>query len=121
MTDRRPVLKTLIVELTQRCNHACRHCYNVWHSDSPGRPSGYPRGELGTAQTLALLTKALGEITCSHVTLTGGEPLLRQDLPQILDWLRQLRSPAPDYRITDRMWQNMRAAPTTAPATAPAK
>ena len=89
MTDRRPVLQTLIVELTQRCNHACRHCYNVWHSDSLGRPSRYPHGELDTAQTLALLEKALDEITCSHVTLTGGEPLLRQDLPQILDWLRQ--------------------------------
>jgi hypothetical protein len=25
----------------------------------------------------------------------------------VLDWIRQLRSPCPDYRITDRMWQGM--------------
>ncbi|MBN1178595.1 MAG: radical SAM protein [Anaerolineae bacterium] len=82
MTDVRPRLQTLIFEVTQRCNHACRHCYNVWHEDT------YPRGELPTADTLALLAKALDETRCHHVTLTGGEPLLREDLPQILDLLR---------------------------------
>jgi len=81
----RPHLLSLIVEITQRCNHACLHCYNVWHGD------GYPRGELTTARTLDLLTKALDETDCSHVTLTGGEPLLRLDLPAILDFLIKRR------------------------------
>ena len=89
MTDPRPRLQTLIFEITQRCNHACLHCYNVWHPDAHGRPSDYPQGELDTAQTLALLNKALDETRCHHVTLTGGEPLLREDLPQILDLLRE--------------------------------
>jgi radical SAM protein with 4Fe4S-binding SPASM domain len=44
---------------------------------------------LNTAETIALLTKALSETHCYHVTLTGGEPLLRQDLPQILGLLRE--------------------------------
>ena len=79
MTDSRPRLQTLIFEVTQRCNHACLHCYNVWVG--PERLAGdYPRGELDTAQTLALLNKALDEVRCDHVTLTGGEPLLREDL-----------------------------------------
>ena len=34
----------------------------------------------------------------------------------VLDWIRQLRRPAPDYRITDAMWQNMPRRPATAPA-----
>ena len=37
----------------------------------------------------------------------------------VLDWIRQLRSPLPDYRITDRMWQpppGRPAAPKVAPA-----
>ena len=89
MTDPHPRLQTLIFEVTQQCNHACLHCYNVWHPDAEGQPVAYPRGELDTAGTLALLTKALDETRCRHVTLTGGEPLLRQDLPQILDLLRQ--------------------------------
>jgi radical SAM protein with 4Fe4S-binding SPASM domain len=89
VTDPRPRLQTLIFEVTQRCNHACLHCYNVWLPDACGNPSPYPRGELDTAQTLALLSKALDEVRCDHVTLTGGEPLLREDLSQILDLLRE--------------------------------
>lgn len=80
-------LQTLIVEVTQRCNHACLHCYNVWVPGSASQPADYPRGELGTDEMLALLSKALDETGCRHVTLTGGEPLLRRDLPAILDAL----------------------------------
>ncbi|MGB7538138.1 MAG: radical SAM protein [Anaerolineales bacterium] len=83
----RPRIQSLIFEVTPRCNHACLHCYNVWHG-ADGAPSDYPRGELSTARTLALLAKALDETACAHVTLTGGEPLLRADLPAILDYLR---------------------------------
>lgn len=80
----RPHLQSLIFEVTQRCNHACLHCYNVWQ----GEPSSqYPRGELDTARTLSLLGKALDETNCRHVTLTGGEPLLRPDLNLLLDYL----------------------------------
>jgi radical SAM protein with 4Fe4S-binding SPASM domain len=86
----RPRLQTLIFEVTQRCNHACGHCYNVWRgADSADIHPPYPRGELDTRQTLALLTKALDESECHHVTLTGGEPLLREDLSQIVDLLAE--------------------------------
>lgn len=89
MSDGRPHLQTLIFEVTQRCNHACLHCYNVWHAESTPNRRPYPRGELDTGRTLALLTKALDETRCEHVTLTGGEPLLRPDLTQILDLLAE--------------------------------
>jgi len=81
----RPRLQSLIFEVTQRCNHACLHCYNVWQGEP--KPH-YPRGELDTERTLFLLGKALDEIDCHHVTLTGGEPLLRPDLYLLLDYLR---------------------------------
>jgi AdoMet-dependent heme synthase len=80
----KPRLQSLIFEVTQRCNHACLHCYNVWQGGG-----AYPRGELGTARTLELLAKALDETDCRHVTLTGGEPLLRPDLFDILEFLQQ--------------------------------
>jgi radical SAM protein with 4Fe4S-binding SPASM domain len=84
----RPRIASLIFEVTQRCNHACLHCYNVWQGPQPaGRP--YPRGEFDTARTLSLLAKALDECDCPHVTLTGGEPLLRPDLERILDFLQE--------------------------------
>ncbi len=84
----RPRLNSLIFEVTQRCNHACLHCYNVWQGEARSGPR-YPRGELSTARTLELLAKALDETDCQHVTLTGGEPLLRADLPVLLDFLRE--------------------------------
>ena len=94
MSRSRPYLQTLIFEITQRCNHNCIYCYNVWHADAEGQPSCYPKGELDTKGTLTLLNKALDETTCNHVTLTGGEPLLRSDLKQILNLLaeRDVRS-----------------------------
>jgi radical SAM protein with 4Fe4S-binding SPASM domain len=91
MTLTRPRLPSLIFETTQRCNHTCLHCYNVWLAGGNERPvagDAYPRGELDTQRTLALLGKALDETVCSHVTLTGGEPLLRGDLPLLVDFLR---------------------------------
>jgi radical SAM protein with 4Fe4S-binding SPASM domain len=84
MSVSRPRIQSLIFEVTQRCNHTCRHCYNVWAAQG----STYPRGEMNTERTLALLAKALDETVCGHVTFTGGEPLLRPDLPVLLDFLR---------------------------------
>lgn len=87
MSRSHPPLQTLIFEVTQRCNHVCRHCYNVWHADAEGKASDYPQGQLDTERTLVLLNKALDETCCRHVTITGGEPLLRSDLRQTLDLL----------------------------------
>jgi len=84
----RPRLQSLIFEVTQRCNHACLHCYNVWQGE-PVAGTRYPRGELGTDRTVQLLEKAFDETDCHHITLTGGEPLLRADLPILLEFLRR--------------------------------
>jgi len=87
MNSPRP-LHSLIFEMTQDCNHACDYCYNVWRGP---QAVPYPRGQLDTARTLGLLNKALAETRCYHVTLTGGEPLLRPDLLQIVEFLQQRR------------------------------
>jgi radical SAM protein with 4Fe4S-binding SPASM domain len=76
-------LDSLIFEVTQRCNHDCLHCYNVWKNASP-----YPSGELTTTETLRMLDMALEETEATHLSLTGGEPLLRADLFEIIDHLR---------------------------------
>ncbi len=74
---------SLIFEVTQRCNLDCLHCYNAWKNATP-----YPDiQELSTADTLAMLDKVLDETGATHVTLTGGEPLLRRDLPDMVDHL----------------------------------
>ncbi|MHB0877907.1 MAG: radical SAM protein [Anaerolineae bacterium] len=80
----RPRLSTLIFELTRRCNHTCAHCYNFW--THPGhKPSVAPaEGDLRP-----LLAQTLDQVDCGLVTLTGGEPLLRPDLPAIVTFLAE--------------------------------
>lgn len=74
-------------ELGHGCDHACGHCYNVWNA-SPGDPqAGYPRGHLSTPELLAMMHKSITESGARHVTLTGGEPLLRKDALDIIDQL----------------------------------
>jgi radical SAM protein with 4Fe4S-binding SPASM domain len=75
-------VRSVIFEVTQRCNHDCLHCYNVWKNRAP-----YPMGELGTTGTIALLSRVLDETGASLVTLTGGEPLVRPDLDVLVDFL----------------------------------
>lgn len=73
---------SFVFELTQRCNHDCLHCYNAWKN-----PVGYPMGELPTGETLAMLGKMLDETGASLVTLSGGEPMLRSDVYEVVDFL----------------------------------
>ena len=73
---------SFVFEITQRCNHDCLHCYNAWKN-----AVGYPMGELPTGETLAMLAKMLDETGASLVTLSGGEPLLRSDVYEVVDFL----------------------------------
>jgi PqqA peptide cyclase len=71
-------------ELVSGCDHKCGHCYNVWNAKA-GDPQGqYPRGQLDTPAFLAMMTKAVKESGAEHLTITGGEPLLRKDALAIL-------------------------------------
>jgi radical SAM protein with 4Fe4S-binding SPASM domain len=74
--------QSFVFEVTQACNHDCPHCYNAWKN-----PVEYPPGELGTADTLAMLGKMLDETGAGLVSLSGGEPLLRPDVCEIVDFL----------------------------------
>lgn len=74
-----------ILELTQRCNHTCAHCYNVWKLGID-----YPRGELDATGWKKLIRKLKDETGCGFVTLSGGEPLLRTDFFDILGSLCEL-------------------------------
>lgn len=60
--------------LTYRCNNACAHCYNA-------RPRNYP--EISTKEWLTILDK-LWDLGIPHIVFTGGEPTLREDLPELI-------------------------------------
>jgi len=71
-----PSLRYLELQLTDRCNLRCRHCYI---GDSDGR-------ELSLAQVQAVL-KELEDMQGLRVLLTGGEPLLHSRFEEINEML----------------------------------
>jgi pyrroloquinoline quinone biosynthesis protein E len=78
-------------ELTAGCDHRCGHCYNVWGAEPADPQGGYPTGRpLSTEAMKALMHKAITQTGASHVTLTGGEPLLRRDALDLIAHIRPL-------------------------------
>jgi len=73
---------SFVFEVTERCNHDCPHCYNCWKN-----PVDYPAGELPTDQTLDMLGRMLDQTGASLVSVSGGEPFLRDDIHEIVDYL----------------------------------
>ena len=61
------------LELTARCNLSCAYCYMVSYRDEP---------ELSTGEVFSIL-EDLARAGCLTLLITGGEPLLRQDFPEI--------------------------------------
>jgi AdoMet-dependent heme synthase len=66
------------VELTQRCNIRCRHCYN-FDRDTPRAFCNDGSTELSTPEILGAIS-ALAEAGCLFLSVTGGEALLHPDL-----------------------------------------
>ena len=60
--------------LTKACNHKCLHCYNPWREQADCKTSGF------TKEQLDIIARELKENDVWHVTLSGGEPLMRPDV-----------------------------------------
>ncbi|MEI7527308.1 MAG: radical SAM protein [Elusimicrobiota bacterium] len=72
-----PVLSE--IALTYRCNLACRFCYA-----SCGCRKDESAKELGTAEIKKILDIIAGEAEIPSVSFTGGEPLLRPDIAELV-------------------------------------
>ena len=75
---KRPVLSRLDMELTERCNNNCVHCY----INKPADDTRALEDELTRDEIRRILQEAAG-LGCLTVRLTGGEPLLREDFEEI--------------------------------------
>jgi radical SAM protein with 4Fe4S-binding SPASM domain len=62
--------------LTYRCSNNCDHCYNA-------RPRQGP--ELSSGQWKNIIDK-LWDLGIPHIVFTGGEPTLRPDLPELIEY-----------------------------------
>ena len=71
--------RSLDIEITARCNLRCSYCYFF------NNPAVDYR-ELPTDEWLEFFDE-LGSLGVMNVTLAGGEPFLRKDLPVLLEGL----------------------------------
>jgi GTP 3',8-cyclase len=76
-------LRSLRLSVTDRCNLRCKYCMPeeeyVW----------LPREDVLTFEEMATLSGYFTDLGVDRVRLTGGEPLLRRDLPRLVRLLQQ--------------------------------
>ncbi len=88
------VARDLRLSLTDRCNLRCTYCM-----PAEGLP-WLPRSSvLDTAELLRVVRVAVERLGISQVRLTGGEPLLRRDLEELVAGIAALR-PRPSVALT---------------------
>ena len=75
--DKKPVV---VWNVGQRCNLKCVHCY------SQSKDIEYP-GELNTKEAKAMLD-GLAEYGAPVILFSGGEPLMREDLMELITYAR---------------------------------
>ncbi|KAK0547626.1 hypothetical protein OC846_003962 [Tilletia horrida] len=75
----------LRISLTEKCNLRCLYCM-----PEEGVPLT-PSDKLLSQSELARLARLFVQCGVSKVRLTGGEPTLRRDLPEIMESLNELR------------------------------
>ncbi len=80
------VITNVRVSVTDRCNFRCRYCMPeegmVW----------LRRDQLLSYEEITRVVAVLGGLGVSHVRLTGGEPLMRKDLADLVRLIRGISS-----------------------------
>src|SRR3954464_15107489 len=86
-------LRSLRISVTDRCNLRCQYCMPeedyVW----------LPRESLLTFEEIVDVVDAFTPLGVDRVRITGGEPLLRRDLPVLIESLAS-RSAIADLALT---------------------
>jgi GTP 3',8-cyclase len=71
-------LRSLRISVTDRCNLRCHYCMPedeyLW----------LPREDVLSFEEVSDLADLFGEMGVDRIRLTGGEPLLRRDLPSLI-------------------------------------
>lgn len=70
-------IKSVVLEVTDRCNLRCKHCYQSLDSEV----------ELRIEHILSFLTKMSQDFNITNIVISGGEPLLYEPLMELLEEL----------------------------------
>src|SRR6266550_5467768 len=74
-------LRSLRISVTDRCNLRCQYCM------PEAEYAWLPRESLLDFEEVAVLADVFTSLGVDRVRLTGGEPLLRRDLPSLIELL----------------------------------
>jgi cyclic pyranopterin phosphate synthase len=77
-------IRNLRVSVTDRCNFRCVYCM-----PAEGLP-WLPKGDILSYEEIERLVRIMLRIGVEEVRLTGGEPLVRKDLPELIRRLARL-------------------------------
>src|SRR5215813_8387543 len=88
----RPMLD-LRISVTDRCNFRCTYCMPF------DEYKWIERNEVLSFEEIERLAAVFVRLGVQKIRLTGGEPLVRRDLPQLIRRLASL-APAPDLSLT---------------------
>jgi GTP 3',8-cyclase len=77
-------IESVRISVTDKCNFRCTYCM-------PAEGLQWlPRDEVLSFEEITRLVRVLAEMGVSEVRLTGGEPLVRRDLPELVRMLAQI-------------------------------
>ena len=79
-------IKSMRISITDKCNFRCVYCM-----PAEGL-SWLPRAEILTYEEITRLTRVAASIGIEQVRLTGGEPLVRRDVPDLVRMLHGIPS-----------------------------
>ncbi len=80
----RPLLN-LRISITQRCNNRCVYCHREGEVQRANLSA-----ELMSVQDIVRIAKIAVSLGIARIKLTGGEPLMRKDLPEIVSGIAAL-------------------------------
>ena len=81
-------MRDLRISVTDRCNFRCPYCMPA---EIYGEAYEFlPRADILTFEELTRLVRIFAELGIEKLRVTGGEPLLRNDLPQLLGMLTDI-------------------------------
>lgn len=81
-------LRDLRISVTDRCNFRCRYCMPE-EIFGPGY-SFLPNDKILSFDEIERLTRIFVSLGVKKLRITGGEPLLRKDLPRLIERLNQI-------------------------------
>ncbi len=70
----------ILLDRTKHCNYMCKHCFTFSNSRAE---------EMSTEEVFSVLEE-IAALGIRHITLSGGDPALRDDLPEIVKEVKRL-------------------------------